>query len=782
MRLGQTKDRELFEWQHLVAWLGGIMCALVPFVGGWEIGATHLPLRHGAGNFGFNILIATGLISLGALIAGYWWRLGKWLLGRRDGLMSITAVILFVLGLVGLVTEVLDTLFLYLVGGVLLSGLVLAVVYRNVKSRDWPGWHDFLEWLDSRKRFNLVFFIVMFLALLSNNLGLVWSMEAGVGEKLSILLGRFFTNAFVVWVWYLFAELVMRSAPKYFRWTPWLALGLVPLLVIVDQWLGLMWNRTLLGVVNSLTSSGRLNLAMELETSGMNVGPAGAWLIVIGVFVVAMLMAGGCWLVSRRYHTRLSIGLAVVLMMACWLAVVAEQGVGAYWKKITAWQDERKAFDLHIGIFEPPQGLGSYHVSFHDGLAVNQGDVPWLANKPDVYIFMLESLRSDALKPGVAPFLSDFRDSECQALEGTWAASNATHLSWFAFFHSRVPIFWREALEEIPDREKFAGAIPFQQLKQAGYEIEVRAVCDFGYKDFGFSNFGYQQNLAYVLEQAGVGDELSKFNVAERERVTMEKLKQSVIARPGGGGLYFTALDSPHYNYYWHEDFDPPFKDYDENTRFPMNPDKAEVQRVVNRYWNSVAWVDFQIKGFCDFLKSEGRYDESIIIITGDHGEEFQERGSWFHCSSLRVEQIGVPILIKWPSSMGRGPSQTDVNHIDVMPSLMYALGMPEATIRGMAGRNLLVKQAGQTSISTTAYAGKSGETMVLHRGGYEAVFYWEDYWESQVPTDIVLEKLTGPDGKVVKLRNAKQYAEELKKLFPDAFKRFFKSLQVVKD
>lgn len=782
MHLGQTKEKDLFHWQHLVAWLGGILCGLVPFAGGWEIGASQIPLRHGPGNFGFNLLIGIGLASVGALLAGYWWRLGKWLLGRDDRVMSVAVVVLLGLGLLGIFTGALDALFLYLVGGVFVVGLILAVAFRRVRKRDWPHFYDFLEWLDKKNRVNVVFFAVLLLALLINNLGLVWGMDAGFWEKVSITLGRFFTNAVLVCSWYLLAELVMRSAPKYFRWVPWLVLSLVPLLVILDQLLGMMWNRSLLDVVNSLTSSGRLDLVVELKTSGLDVGLLGAWLIVIGIVVLALLMAAGCWLVSKRHNMRLSIGLSVVLMIACWLAVVTEQGMGAQWKKITVWQDEHKAFDLQIGLFAPPKGLGTYRVSFHDGLAQNQGQVPRLARKPDIYLFMIESLRGDAIKSEVAPFLSYFRDHECQPFEGSWAASNATHLSWFAFFHSRVPVFWRQALEGVSEREKFAGAIPLQQLKQAGYGIEVRAVCDLGYKDFGFSNFGHQKNLLDILEQAAAGDELAGFNVAQRERLTMENLMASIISKPEGGGLYFTALDSPHYNYYWHKDFDPPFKEYDESTRFPLNPDEDDVQRVINRYFNSVAWVDSQLRSFCDFLKSIERYDESIIIITGDHGEEFQEQGSWFHCSSLRSEQIGVPILIKWPASMGRGPARKDVNHIDVIPTLMHALGMPGETISGMAGRNLWAAQKLQTSISTTAYAGKSGETMVLHRGGYEAVFYWEDYWESQVPTEIVLERLIGPDGKMVKFRNAGEYADELRLRFPDAFERFFQSLEVIKN
>ncbi len=131
---------------------------------------------------------------------------------------------------------------------------------------------------------------------------------------------------------------------------------------------------------------------------------------------------------------------------------------------------------------------------------------------------------------------------------------------------------------------------------------------------------------------------------------------------------------------------------------------------------------------------------------------------------------------------MGRGPARKDVNHIDVMPSLMHALGMPKDTIRGMAGRNLLEEEGEKTSISTTAFAGKSGETMVLRRGGYEAVFFWEQYWESQVPSELVLEYILVPDGSKVKLKDASAYADELRLRFPDAFERLFKSLEVIND
>ena len=784
MHLRQPKIRDTFHWQHLVAWLGGMMCFLVPFMEGWQWPFTEVAMRHGPGNFAFNLVTAIGLMAAGAMSAGYWWKLSRWLLGKEDSVMSVSAGLLFGLGLLGLNTDWLGVywqgvFYPYLVGGLLLLSIVYAYSRRRVGSADWMGLNDVLRWLDKKNHVNIVFFFVLLASLLINNLTLIVGMDASAGEKLSIFMGRFLTHLFLVSVVCLLVELSMRSAPKYLRWVPWLIVALVPFLVIVDQLLGVMWNRTLLDVANALTATGRLDLAVELQTSGLGIGPLGAWLIAAGVLLFAFAIFAVCHWISHRYKTRLSLGFFVLLVVISWLGVLAEQGIGATWKQITVRQGEQTIFDVHIGMFTPPQGLGSFDVVFHQGQVPATLEVPELEKKPDVFIFMLESLRSDALKPDIAPFMTRFRDDECQEFDGSWAASNATHLSWFSFFHSRLPVFWREALEEIPKRDEFHGALALQYLKKAGYQIEARAICDLSYKDFGFSNFGHEKNLLHILEQARDDNELTKLGIAQREVVIMNRLVQAVVSRPSGG-VYVTALDSPHYNYYWHEEFDPPFKDYDQDAQFPLNPSEEEVQRVVNRYWNSVAWVDWQIEQFCKFLKAQGRYDESIIILTGDHGEEFQEQGSWFHCSSLRPEQVAVPILIKWPTSMGRGQARKDVNHIDVMPTLMHALGMPPASYQQLAGRNLWNDTPSQTSVSTTDYVGKTPETMVLRRDGYEAAFYCERYWESEVPKEIVLKKFTDPEGKVVHCLDAVAYAEALKTHFPDAFERFFKSLEAV--
>lgn len=61
------------------------------------------------------------------------------------------------------------------------------------------------------------------------------------------------------------------------------------------------------------------------------------------------------------------------------------------------------------------------------------------------FLFFVESLRDDALNPEIAPFLSEWKEKECQDLGVTWAASNVTHQSWFSLLSGRLPVFMVEA-------------------------------------------------------------------------------------------------------------------------------------------------------------------------------------------------------------------------------------------------------------------------------------------------------------------------------------------------
>ena len=64
-------------------------------------------------------------------------------------------------------------------------------------------------------------------------------------------------------------------------------------------------------------------------------------------------------------------------------------------------------------------------------------------------------------------------------------------------------------------------------------------------------------------------------------------------------------------------------------------------------YQQEITWMDNEIGKFLDWIKSEGLYDDTVIVVTADHGEEFLEHGGWWHGTTLYEEQIHVPLIVK---------------------------------------------------------------------------------------------------------------------------------------
>lgn len=742
----------------------------------------ELTLRQGAGYFGYNLLIVTALIFTGAILGGYWWRCARWLGGTRHPFLRLSSLGFFAGSIVALYTSHLAAkedstisqlaFFAPLIGGLSLSLIILGILGKSTRNTR----KHFQSGFSKRRSYNGIFFFCLFGILSIHNIVLTCSLDLGLAMTISTIIGRICTQGVIVSLLYLLSELALRSAPPQMKWTPTIAFSITPLLVILDVLLTLMWQRPLLDVLNVLTSSGHLDLQQELEAGGIKLSSTQALIILAAIISLLSGLMYFLSVQSKKLGMQHSISRGLIILVIFWTVLLGEEGVGSQWKNTVSWQQIHRQFDVHLSPIAPPRGIANFHVTFFP----HQLELPETVQtirKPDIYIFMVESMRADIMDEKTTPFLLEFQQ-DCQVLGKTWSGSNATHLSWFSFFHSSVPIYWRSSLEGIPDRNTFRGSIPLQILKKAGYDIQVRAVCDLGYKDFGLLNFGQGTQTASIVEQAIDGDPMCQFSISERERRHFETVKSLSSQGEPGSTLYYTALDSPHYNYYWHDDFSPPYKDYIENIYFPVSPTPQEVTRIKNRYRNACAWVDSQLATFCQTLKDQGRYDESIIIITGDHGEEFHEKGSWFHCSSLEPEQSNVPILIKWPKSMGPQPTHQNASHLDVMPSLLAALGiqLPEGTHLG--GRNLL-DDTEATSIQTSAYTGKTGETMMLRKGEYFASFSWPRYWDALVPTKISLERLVGPDGPIVK-DTQEGYLQALKEIFPDVFNRHIQSLEVI--
>ena len=104
------------------------------------------------------------------------------------------------------------------------------------------------------------------------------------------------------------------------------------------------------------------------------------------------------------------------------------------------------------------------------------------------------------------------------------------------------------------------------------------------------------------------------------------------------------------------------------------DPEERELAQAL--YDGGVLCSDSLFAGTLEVLKKEGLYEDALIILLSDHGEEFHEHGGKLH-SRLFIETLHVPLLIKFPHQEfgGRRISQ-DVRTLDLFPTIFEYLGI----------------------------------------------------------------------------------------------------------
>ena len=169
--------------------------------------------------------------------------------------------------------------------------------------------------------------------------------------------------------------------------------------------------------------------------------------------------------------------------------------------------------------------------------------------------------------------------------------------------------------------------------------------------------------------------------------------------------LLFLHFFDPHYDYNAPKRIAKEFTDPDyhgpiNGSNLTERPDlvnkdmpAADLAQLEGLYDAELAWVDENIGRLLDELKEEGRLDHTLIVVTGDHGEEFFEHGHYGHRNGLSEQTLDVPLIV-WGPGLGvpAGRHVPDlVANYDILPTLMdYASLKPEACMYGRSLRPLV--------------------------------------------------------------------------------------------
>jgi arylsulfatase A-like enzyme len=152
-------------------------------------------------------------------------------------------------------------------------------------------------------------------------------------------------------------------------------------------------------------------------------------------------------------------------------------------------------------------------------------------------------------------------------------------------------------------------------------------------------------------------------------------------------------------------------------SRAMSEPDREET---LARYDGEVAYLDQQIGRLIDGLRKEGDLDRTVVVLVGDHGEEFMEHGQLGHGKTLHGEVVRVPFVLAGHPSLEPGSRRDDlVSLIDLAPTLLELSGAEAPP--GVDGRSLLAHEGLDRAVFSESI--RFGvEMRALRRGRYKLI------------------------------------------------------------
>lgn len=135
------------------------------------------------------------------------------------------------------------------------------------------------------------------------------------------------------------------------------------------------------------------------------------------------------------------------------------------------------------------------------------------------------------------------------------------------------------------------------------------------------------------------------------------------------------------------------------------HPDADQKDALADLYADNIDYFDGFFATIISSLKEKGLYDNTVIAIIADHGEEFYEHEGWWHGTTLFEEQLHIPMVFKKPASSDAGQREAGLaGLVDVAPTLAALAGVPAPP--AWQGRNLF----GATAPPVALYAQEDHE------------------------------------------------------------------------
>ena len=306
---------------------------------------------------------------------------------------------------------------------------------------------------------------------------------------------------------------------------------------------------------------------------------------------------------------------------------------------------------------------------------------PPRARRLNVVIVMLESVRADATtihSPTLptTPFLVELA-KESLVVDDMYAVIPRTSAAWVAILAGRYP-GTRETVKDYASRLPVApleSSLP-ALLRSRGYSSAFITPTSITYENDSevIRALGFQKVV--TLDDIPAPDSGMVTPFGWEDRTALEPIGRWLDEQRSGPFLLTVMTNVGHYPYGLPRAY--PIRHYPSRT-----PEH-------DSYLNCVHYIDEYLRELVGLLRARDLLENTLLIVLGDHGEEFQEHGGIVHGFALYDEVLHIPMLMRLPQADGRRGHITGLRQqIDVLPTIAESLGVP---LQGqpLAGRSLL--------------------------------------------------------------------------------------------
>jgi arylsulfatase A-like enzyme len=374
---------------------------------------------------------------------------------------------------------------------------------------------------------------------------------------------------------------------------------------------------------------------------------------------------------------------------------------------------------------------------------------------PDVYLLVTDATRADHLslygyERSTTPYLEELA-RESAVFTNMISQGTHTIVSTPSLLASCYP--------------SEHGVTSYAHVLSGRFTLLSEYLKDLGYQSFAFStnpHLGPTQGYAQGFDSFGHSRAWARIPAAE----VNERFLGWLASRGEAPVFAFLFYIDPHNPYLppapYQKLFDPdwkgrPVSDWDQKR---PRPEPRVLVNLVAQYDGTIAYWDSELRSLTTALDEMGRWENSILVYTSDHGEAFWEHGFWGHNKTPYESLIHVPLVVSLPVPIRFPPLRRTrvvidevVSSVDVLPSVLDFLGAE--TNDQLRGRSVLpLVFGGEEGPERVAYV----EEILTQYGPYdirairsqtEKYVRVLDFEGEREPGDLFFDLLADPEEKV---------------------------------